>query len=204
MALRKSHYALIISVACLVLLITVFAKLMVAQQQKAPSGEQVLFELGGPFELVDHTGADITEAALEGQPSMLFFGFTHCPDICPTTLYDVSSWLDTLGDEGRAIKSFFVTVDPARDTTEVMNAYVTALSDRITGITGNEDDVEQMTQSWRVYVQRVDLEDGDYTVDHSASIYLLNNQGRYAGTIPYGTGEERALEKLRALVAENS
>ena len=156
---------------------------------------------GAPFTLVDQNGAEITEAAFRGAPSAVFFGFTHCPEICPTTLYELDGWLATLGDEGKNIRAWFVTVDPARDTPEVMNSYVTNVSDRITGITGEPSKVEAMARAFSIYFKRVELEGGDYTMDHTASVLLLDRTGDFAGTIAYGENPETAIAKLKRLAA---
>ncbi|MEO1065835.1 MAG: SCO family protein [Pseudomonadota bacterium] len=156
--------------------------------------------IGGPFELVDHNGATMTEAALAGSPSILFFGFTHCPEICPTTLSDISGWLEAVGDEGKDIKSYFVTVDPERDSPEIMKDYVTAFSDRITGLTGSPEKVQQILQNYRVYSNKVRLGDGDYTMDHTASVILLDSKGEFVSTISYGEQPKTAVDKLKLLV----
>src|SRR5688572_2265707 len=123
---------------------------------------------GEPFALVDHKGAPITEAAFRSQPSAVFFGFTHCPEVCPTTLFEMDGWLKQLGDEGKDIRAYFVTVDPERDTAEIMDRYVGNVSDRITGITGEPDKVHSMAKSFGIFWRKVDLEGGDYTMDHTA------------------------------------
>ena len=156
---------------------------------------------GAPFVLVDQDGAEITEAAFRGAPSALFFGFTHCPEICPTTLFELDGWLATLGDEGKDIRAWFVTVDPARDTPEIMKSYVGNVSDRITGITGDPAKVEAMARSYSIYFKRVELEGGDYTMDHTASVLLLDRTGDFAGTIAYGENPETAIAKLKRLAA---
>lgn len=157
---------------------------------------------GAPFTLVDQKGAGITEAAFRGHPSAVFFGFTHCPEVCPTTLFELDGWLKTLGSNGENLRAYFVSVDPERDTPEVLNAYVGNISDRITGITGNVDEVHAMLKSFGIYWKKVELEDGDYTMDHFASVVLLDSDGAFAGTIAYGENAESALAKLRRLVAE--
>lgn len=156
---------------------------------------------GDPFTLVDQSGQEITEAAFREAPGVIFFGFTHCPEICPTTLYELDGWLNTLGDEGKNIRAWFVTVDPARDTPEIMNAYVGNVSQRIRGITGDPDKVEAMVRSFGIYFKRIELEDGDYTMDHTASVLLLNSHGDFAGTIAYGENPETAIAKLKRLAA---
>ncbi len=154
---------------------------------------------GGPFTLVDHTGAEITEQALRGHPSAVFFGFTHCPEVCPTTLFEMDGWLNTLGDEGKDIRAFFVSVDPERDTPELMESYVTNVSDRITGITGDPEAIAEMARSFGIYSRKVELEGGDYTMDHTASILLLDRNGAFSGTIAYGENPDTAVAKLKRL-----
>ena len=155
-------------------------------------------DLGAPFALVDHAGAPITEAALQGQPSLLFFGFTHCPEICPTTVYDIETWLSGMGPEADAVRAFFVTVDPERDTPELLSDYLTAQSDRITGITGAPEAVWDMARSWRVYWQKRPLGEGDYTVDHYASVFVLDAEGRLVDLIAYGEDPDAARAKIAA------
>jgi protein SCO1 len=156
---------------------------------------------GAPFTLVDQNGEAITEAAFRGSPSAVFFGFTHCPEVCPTTLFELDGWLKQLGDEGKDINAFFVTVDPERDTPEVIGSYVTNVSDRITGISGEPEKVLEMVKSFGIYWKKVDLENGDYTMDHTASVMLLDRAGDFAGTIAYGENPENAVAKLRRLAA---
>lgn len=154
---------------------------------------------GAPFQLVDHNGDQITEAAFRGSPSVLFFGFTHCPEVCPTTLFELDGWLDQLGAEGEAINAYFVSVDPERDTPEILGTYVGNVSDRVTGITGDPEKVAEMAKAYAIYVKRIELEGGDYTMDHTASILMLNAQGDFVGTIAYGENPDTAVVKLQRL-----
>lgn len=156
---------------------------------------------GAPFTLVDQKGAPITEAAFRGHPSVVFFGFTHCPEVCPTTLFELAGWLKTLGDDGKNLNAYFVTVDPERDTPEVMKTYVGNFSDRIVGISGDPDKVHAMAKSFAIYWKKVDTGDGDYTMDHTASVLLLNAKGEFSGTIAYGESADTAIAKLKRLAA---
>jgi len=156
---------------------------------------------GAPFTLVDQRGEPITEAAFRAQPSAVFFGFTHCPEICPTTLFELDGWLTQLGPEGDNIRAFFVSVDPERDTPEVMDLYVGNVSKRITGITGEPDKIAAMTKAFGIYSKKIDTGDGDYTMDHTASVILLGKGGDFAGTIAYGENPDTALAKLKRLAA---
>ena len=157
---------------------------------------------GAPFALVDQKGAPITEAAFRGQPSAIFFGFTHCPEVCPTTLFELDGWLKKLGDDGKNVRAYFVTVDPERDTAATMDTYVSNVSDRITGITGEPEKVLAMAKAFGIFSRKVDLEGGDYTMDHTASVILLDSDGAFAGTIAYEENPDAALAKLKRLAAE--
>jgi len=154
---------------------------------------------GAPFALVDQKGAQVTEAAFRAQPSAVFFGFTHCPEVCPTTLFELDGWLKQLGLEGKPIKAYFVSIDPERDTPPVLDAYVSNVSDRITGITGSPDKVAAMAKAYGIYFKKVPLDGGDYTMDHTASVLLLDKGGSFAGTIAYGENADTALAKLKRL-----
>ncbi|WP_394690243.1 SCO family protein [Hoeflea sp.] len=155
--------------------------------------------LGADFTLVDHNGDPITQAAFEGRPTLLYFGFTRCPEVCPTTLYEMAGWLDALGDEGRDLQAFFVTVDPERDTPEIMKGYSEAFTDRVIGITGDPDEIARLVAGWHVYAAKIPTEDGDYTMDHTASVFLVDKHGVFKGTISYGENAETAIAKLRLL-----
>ncbi len=154
---------------------------------------------GAPFALTDMRGNDITEAAFRGKPSAVFFGFTHCPEVCPTTLFELDGWLTELGPDGDKINAYFVTVDPERDTPDAVNTYISNVSQRITGISGDPAKVHDMARSFGIYSKKVDLEGGDYTMDHTASIIMLNRAGDFAGTIAYGENPQNALAKLKRL-----
>jgi protein SCO1 len=154
---------------------------------------------GAPFSLVAQDGSPITEKAFQGHPTMVFFGFTHCPEVCPTTLFEMNGWFKTLGPEGDKIKAYFVTVDPERDTPELLKAYVSNVTDRVTGISGEPDKIAAMIKSFGVYAKKVPTDDGEYTMDHTASVFLLNSAGDFHGTIAYGENADTAVEKLRRL-----
>lgn len=153
---------------------------------------------GTPFRLVDQNGAEITEAVFKGRPSAVFFGFTRCPDVCPTTLAELAARQKELEAEGKALNVVLVTVDPERDTPDVLKAYVGAISPGITAITGEPAKVAGMLKGWSVYARKVG-EGADYTMDHTASTILLDSAGRFAGTIAFGENPKTALEKLERL-----
>ncbi|WP_438753296.1 SCO family protein [Pararhizobium sp. O133] len=158
---------------------------------------------GVPFELVSQTGQPISEKAFTGKPSAVFFGFTHCPEVCPTTLFELNGWLEKVDPDGTKLQAYFVSVDPERDTPEIMNQYVSNVSKRIIGISGPPDKVMEMVKGFRVYAKKIPLDeknpDGDYTMDHTASVFLLDAKGAFTGTIAYGENPDTAVQKLENL-----
>lgn len=155
---------------------------------------------GGPFTLTTQTGGTLSDADLKGRPFAVFFGFTHCPEVCPTTLWEMSEALKTLGPDADKLKVLFVSVDPERDTPEFLERYLQSFDPRIVGLTGSEQQIADIGREYRVFWRKVPTEDGDYTMDHTASVYLMNAEGRYAGTIAYGDTAETRLAKLRKLL----
>ena len=157
--------------------------------------------LGDEFQLVSHRGEPVSEAILHGKPSVLFFGFTHCPDVCPTALFEMSEWIAALGADAERLNYVFVTVDPERDTPEVLREYLSAFSDRITGVTGDPEKVAAMLSDYHIYNKKVPLEGGDYTMDHTASVFLLDENRALSGTVSREESRDAALAKLRNFVA---
>jgi protein SCO1/2 len=159
---------------------------------------------GVPFELVSQTGQPISEKAFTGKPTALFFGFTHCPEVCPTTLFELNGWLEKVDPDGTKLQAYFISVDPERDTPEILGQYVSNVSKRITGISGPPDKVLDMVKGFRVYAKKVPLDekqpDGDYTMDHTASVFLLDADGKFSGTIAYGENPDTAVKKLENLL----
>lgn len=159
---------------------------------------------GVPFDLVAQNGEPITQAAFTGKPTALFFGFTHCPEVCPTTLYELNGWLEKTDPDGSKLQAYFVSVDPERDTPEILAQYISNVSKRITGISGDPAKVEAMVKGFKVYAKKVPLDEkqpgGDYTMDHTASVFLLDSEGRFTGTIAYGENTDVAVQKLQNLI----
>ena len=153
----------------------------------------------GDYRLETAAGEPFTRDSLRGSPSMVFFGFTHCPEVCPTSLAEMASWYEALGDEAEGLKAYFITVDPERDTADVIGDYV-SWTGRVTGVTGTPAEIEKATKSWAVHAEKVPLEGGDYTMDHTASVFLLNAEGQFEGTIAYRESNDTALAKLRRLL----
>lgn len=192
-AIRIAAWAAVVILGAVVLWLTVF-------NRGDEGGGIVAASIGGPFTLIDQHGDTVTEAALMGHPSAMFFGYTFCPDVCPTTLADMTLWLQDLGPDGHKLKVYFVTVDPERDTQEHMAEYLQAFDPRIVGLTGDRVAVDAMLAAFRVYSRKTGEDADYYLMDHTASVYLLDAEGRFVGTVDYQENPETALAKLKRLV----
>lgn len=154
--------------------------------------------IGGPFELIDHTGARRTDADYHGKLALIYFGYTYCPDVCPTDLQAMAATLDLLGDGGHAVQPLFITIDPDRDTPEHLAGYVPLLHPRLVGLTGEADAIRRAARAYKVHYEKVVLPElSDYAMDHSAFIYLVNADGAYLGFFPPGTSPERMASIIR-------
>lgn len=153
----------------------------------------------GDYHLQATDGSSFTEASLKGQPSAVFFGFTHCPDVCPTTLGDMASWQEQLGKDGKKLRIFFLTVDPERDSVDSLRDYVSWVPG-VTGVSGTPEEMAKATRAFRIYARKVPTEGGDYTMDHSAMVLLFDAEGRYSGLIGYQEDPAKAMASLRKLV----
>jgi protein SCO1 len=155
--------------------------------------------IGGPFTLVDDNGAPVTEKTVAGKPYVMYFGYTFCPDVCPTTLLDLSRWIEKLGPDADRLNYVFVTIDPERDTIQSMHAYLSSFDKRIRGYTGTLAEIAQIAKEYRVYYQKVPTEDGGYTMDHTAVLYLMGPDGKLVTVIPYQEDDASAIAKLKNL-----
>jgi protein SCO1/2 len=134
--------------------------------------------IGGPFQLASANGGEVTDADFKGQPFLVFFGYTHCPDVCPAVLFEISQVLKAMGDDKR-IKALFITVDPERDTPAVMKEYLSSFDPRIIGLSGAPQETEAVERAYRVYARKAPGHGGDYAMDHTAVVYLMDKQGRF-------------------------
>ncbi|KQZ59773.1 copper-binding protein [Rhizobium sp. Root149] len=157
--------------------------------------------IGKPFELLSHRGQVIDNAALKGKPYLAFFGFTHCPDICPTTLFELTDLMNELGPVADKFNVAFITVDPERDSKEMLAEYMTAFDPRIMALRGNPHQTEVAVKAFAAYAKRVPTEGGNYTMDHTAGVYLMDANGSFKGTLDMHEPRETRLHKIRNLVA---
>jgi len=156
--------------------------------------------IGGPFQLTDQAGESVTEKTLQGRPTLVFFGFTHCPDVCPTSLFEISEVLRAMGTDADRVNAYFISVDPERDSTAAMKDYLSSFDPHLKGLTGAPDAVAKVATEYRVYAKKVPLKDGDYTMDHTALVYLMDRDGKFVS--PFNlkrTPEEAATDLKRYL-----
>jgi cytochrome oxidase Cu insertion factor (SCO1/SenC/PrrC family) len=153
--------------------------------------------IGGPFALIDHDGKPRTNEDFRGKVMLVYFGFTYCPDVCPTDLQNIGLALDQLGAAGENVQPLFITVDPERDTPEHLKDYVPMFHPRLIGLSGDAAAVHAAAAAYRAYYAKIPLKGDDYTVDHSSFIYVVGADGQYLGFFPPGTPPERIAESLR-------
>jgi protein SCO1/2 len=153
--------------------------------------------VGGPFKLVDQNSRPISNEDLKGRPFLIFFGFTHCPDVCPTTLFEVSEVLRQLGPDASRARALFVTVDPERDTADKLKDYLSSFDPHLTGVTGDPDAIAATLKAFRVYAKKVPTEGGEYTMDHTALVYLMDKQGKFVAPFNLKRKPEEAAADLR-------
>ena len=153
--------------------------------------------IGGPFQLVNEDGKVTTEQDFKGKPFLVFFGFTHCPDVCPTALFEVSEIFRKLGKEADRARAVFITVDPERDTPEKLKEYLSSFDPHLSALTGDPAAIAQVTKSYRVYSKKVPLDGGEYTMDHTAIVYLMDKEGRFVAPFNLKRKPEEAAAELR-------
>jgi protein SCO1/2 len=165
-----------------------------------PRGGEVAFSpsaVGGPFKLTDQNGRTVTEADYRGKPFLVFFGFTHCPDVCPTALFDMSEAFRRLGPDAEKISALFITVDPERDTPEKLKDYLQSFHSRIAALTGTPAEIDAVTKAYKAYAKKVPLDGGEYTMDHSAIVYLMDREGRFVAPFNLKRPADEAAKDLR-------
>ncbi len=153
--------------------------------------------IGGAFKLTDQNGRTVTEADFKGEPFLVFFGFTHCPDVCPTALFEMSEVLRRLGPDAEKANALFISVDPARDTPEKLKEYLQSFHPGITALTGSQAEIDAVTKIYKAYAKRVPIEGGGYTMDHSAIVYLMDRNGRFVAPFNLKRPPDEAATDLR-------
>jgi protein SCO1 len=177
-------------------LVLVFGTVMYLGRSVLPIGPAVA-AVGGPFHLEDQNGRPISDADMKGRPFLVFFGFTHCPDICPTSVFEMSELMKSLGKDADRTGALFITVDPERDTPAVLKDYLASFDPHVRGLTGDPAAVEAALKAYRVYAKKVPLKDGDYTMDHTALVYLMDKDGRFVAPFNLNQTPSAAAAQLR-------
>ena len=195
MTAHTSRLILIIAafVAGLVLCLSVVLLLVQRGSVPVPQASAV----GGPFTLIDQTGRTVTEQEMKGKPFLVFFGFTHCPDVCPTALFDISEVFRKLGPDAGRAAALFITVDPERDTPEAMKSYLSSFDPHLRGLTGEQAAVDGVIKVYRAYAKKVPNPDGSYTMDHTALVYLMDKEGRFVAPFNLKRRPEEAAADLK-------
>ena len=153
--------------------------------------------IGGPFRLIDQNGEPFSDTDLRGKSFLVFFGFTHCPDVCPTTLFDISEIMRNLGKDADRTAAVFITVDPERDTPAALKEYLSSFDPHVHGLSGDLADIAAVAKAYRVYYRKVPLEGGDYTMDHTAIVYLMDKEGQFVSPFNMRRTADVAAAELR-------
>ncbi len=191
----RTTRALLIASAFLAALVLCLGVVMLVTGRSVPVA--TASAIGGPFRLVDQNGRGVSDVDLKGRPSLVFFGFTHCPEICPTALFDISEILNKLGPDAAKVNALFVTVDPERDTPEKLKDYLSSFNPRLIGLSGDPAAVAAVAKAYRVYFKKVPLDAGGYTMDHTAIVYLMDKDGRFVAPFSLKRRPEDAASDLR-------
>ena len=195
MTARNARILLVLTAFLAGLMIFASAALLISGRMSVPVPAPAA--IGGPFRLTDQDGKTITEESFKGRPFLVFFGFTHCPDICPTTLFEVSEVLRNLGPDADRVGALFVSVDPERDTPPKLKDYLSSFDPHLRAATGDEAAIAAIQKAYRVYSKKVPLQDGDYTMDHTALVYLMDKQGRFVAPFSLKRTPEAAAADLK-------
>lgn len=197
--MRVIRYGAWAAVAALSLVIAVYA---VSGQSRDGGAGASASAIGGPFTLTTHEGKRLSSADLKGKPFAVFFGFTYCPEVCPTTLLELSQTIKELGAAADGMRFLFISVDPERDTPEVLGTYLSSFDPHITGLTGTPEEIAAVAKAYRVTYEKVPTSDG-YTMNHTALVYLMDEKGAFKGVLALGVPPERRLEKLKSLLGSS-
>jgi len=193
----KLKTSITILAGCLVIFLFIMLPIILSIQDK--KDEYVASVTGSSFSLKDVNNNTITEKSFEGPATALFFGFTNCPDVCPMTLNKLTLILDKLKKEKKTLKIFFISIDPERDTPNVIKSYLSSFENTIIGITGESEKIFVLSKSWGIKSQKIFSEDGNYTVDHSSPVLLLKN-GKYTDRITHHDNIEESLKIIKKIL----
>ncbi len=193
----KLKTSITVLTGCLVIFLFIMLPIILSVQDK--KDEYVASITGSSFSLKDVDNNKITEKSFQGPATALFFGFTNCPDVCPITLNKLTLIIDELKKEKKTLKVFFISIDPERDTTNVMKDYLSSFENKIIGITGKSEEIFTLSKSWGIKSQKIFSDSGSYTVDHSSPVLLLKD-GKYADRITHHDNLEESLKIIKKIL----
>jgi protein SCO1/2 len=196
--MTRATYVVLIAAAAL---LAALASVLVFNRQGLQDTVVSTVEIGGPFRLAAAKGGVVDTKDLLGSPYGIFFGYTHCPEVCPTTMFEMSKALTTLGEEAKDFRLFFITVDPERDTAEMLKDYLSNFNPRMEALVPTPTELPVVTKEFRAIYNKVPSSDGSYTMDHTATVFLMGRDGKLFGTIRYGEKPDDRVAKLRRLLA---
>ena len=191
----------IVFAGVLVIAAGVLLALALRETPRGAAGTALASAIGGQFQLIDQNGKPFSDANLKGKWHLIFFGYTHCPDACPTALNEMSLALDRLGIKRDEVGVVFITVDPERDTPDVLKSYVQSFDAPIVALTGSPEAVAQAAKAYRVFYAKHPRADGDYDMDHSAVIYVMNPAGRFTATFTPDSSADAIVQRLQKLIS---
>ena len=191
----------IVFAGVLVIAAGVLLALALRETPRGAAGTALASAIGGPFQLIDQNGESFSDADLKGKWHLIFFGYTHCPDACPTALNEMSLALDRLGMKRDEVGVVFITVDPERDTPDALKSYVQSFDAPIVALTGSSEAVAQAAKAYRVFYAKHPRPDGDYDMDHSAVIYVMNPEGRFTATFTPDSSADAIVQRLQKLIS---
>jgi len=188
--------------ALVAVVLAALAALMLWPRQPTKPAAQADYAsaFGGAFRLTDQNGRIVTEQTLKGKPFAIFFGFTRCAEVCPTTLHTMAQLRKKLGSDGEKMNLVFVSLDPEHDKPADIGRYLTLFDTPIIGLTGTAPELERIVKAYRIYYRKVPIEGGDYVIDHTATVFLMDRDGGFSGTISYDEDAKVRQEKLAGLV----
>ena len=178
-------------------LVFCFGVVLLVTGRTPVAGVQQTAAIGGPFRLTDQDGVTVTDRDFLGHPFLVFFGFTHCPDVCPTALFEISEIMRKLGPDAERVRAAFITVDPERDTPQALKDYMSSFDSRLKGLTGDVDAITAVAKAYRVYFKKVPLEGDSYAMDHTAIVYLMDKEGRFVAPFSLKRTTDAAAAELR-------
>jgi protein SCO1/2 len=196
MTVKTTRLLLVLGAFVAGLIVCFGVVMLLTGQAGAPIRAQAA-AVGGPFHLVDQDGRTVSDQDFRGKPLLVFFGYTHCPDVCPTTLFDVSEVMRRLGPEADRAAALFITVDPQRDTPATLKDYLLSFDPHLRGLTGSTDATAAVAKAYRVYYKKVPTEGEDYTMDHTAIVYLMDKDGHFVAPFSLRRTPEAAADDLR-------